>query len=286
MTVLRAQSERGLGGRIVGGDVHILISQNRSNALCTPGNVDQLATAPNMTLTPTVNTNTARLAGTSGSSNLLFRASGRATAWGVAKNDVIAITNLSTAYPVLVGDVKAINISGAANDYVDLVNITGRYGEPITFTSGSAITSSASTGLSNERFPVSSQMPRETTSGIEIELSANTIDEKPSLQFESNVPRVQGSYDTYQTWTATVAGNLKDFGDTSDVIQKLLNIALYNKNIPVSLRMVTGDNFAGFYGIARPRPTGGFPGAVSETEIATYNMSFVGLEPLRVISGI
>ena len=141
--------------------------------------------------------------------------------------------------------------------------------------------------ISLERFTPSGEFTSEVSSGLTITQSRSPIVEKPPLSLVDGItslgsaPTLERSYDTTFSWQAQATLNMT-FKTATDVARAVISIAKDQRDTPISLRLATGTNFSGWYGVARPQ-IGGAPSPATPTDLAQIELTFEGQSYLRLM---
>ena len=290
MSMSRDTKTLGVSGRTTGEEVRVLIGTNIAGDIVIPTNVDTVTTDK---IVGTVGTRTGgasktlEIAGAS-TSKLLDDTGALLDGWkdNVNKADVVTIEGLSEYPNGLTADVLSTTGSGNTSK-ITLVNLSNQFGQPIEPVAFAA----QSCTISIERFVLSSAFTSEVSSGLNITQNTSTIVEKRPLQQVNNNPTLGGAatlektFDTTLQWQAQATINMT-FKDDADLARRLINISLHQRNTPVSMRLVTGPNFSGYYGLARPLFGGGAPAPATPTDIAQIELTFEGQNYLRLMPPI
>ena len=290
MSMARDTGTLGVGRLTTGEEVRILIGTNIAGTIVSPDNVDKVTTDK---IVGTVATRTAgkakalELSGAS-TSKLLDDTGAILDGWlgNVNLADVITIEDLAEYPNGLTADVLSASGSGNTSK-ITLVNLSNQFGQPIDPVAFAA----QSCTISTERFTLDSAFSSEVSSGLNITQNTSTVVEKRPLAQVNKNPSLGGAatlektFDTTLQWQAQATINMT-FKQDDDLARKLINISLHKRNTPVSMRLVTGPEFSGYYGLARPLFGGGAPSPATPTDIAQVELTFEGQNYLRVMPPI
>ena len=290
MSQSRDTKSLGVGRLTTGEEVRILIGTNIAGEIVIPTNVDKVTTDK---IVGAVGTRTGGASKTleisAASTGKLLDATGAVLdGWvdNVNLADVITIEGLSQYPNGLTADVLSTTGSGNASK-ITLVNLSNQFGQPIDPV---AFTAQSCT-ISIERFVLSSAFTSEVSSGININQNTSTVVEKrPLAQVNANptlggAATLEKTFDTTLQWQAQATINMT-FKSDNDLARRLINISLHQRNTPISMRLVTGPSFSGYYGLARPLFAGGAPAPATPTDIAQIELTFEGQNYLRVMPPI
>lgn len=288
MSLNRDVNLLGLTNSTKGEEVRALFGLNIAGELATPSTVDKVSTNKVIGAVTTRMNAQNSLDLTATSSNSLLASDGVLDGWlgNVALGDVITIEGLDSYPNGLTADVLSVTGVDAASK-ISLVNLTNQFGEridPVAFTAQQAT-------FSIERFQATSALTSEVETGFNVTQNTGNIVVKRPLEVVNNAPRLGGSptiervYDTTISYTLSVK-SLLTFKQDNDLVQKIIRVALHERDVPVSVRAVMGPNFSGYQFIGRPLFAGGAPAPVGPDGLAEVDFEIRGQNYARVLSPI
>lgn len=269
------QGSAGLGDRITGADIHVMLGYNKDDKIVTPDNQNKVEDSIKLVKNDTAKTLEIEFTAASKITEL------EGTTLKVTLYDYISVKfdAANTNYPTgFRGDIRKVDKTGKK---ITIGNVVDPLGNPLTLAN---ISTAVAATVYHTNFIA---LPHEVSSGLTVNASFGEIIEKGGAfkRADAAVPLpITQTYDQRYAWQVDVS--LYDGASSSNIIRQLVNFYLQHRDQYTSIRLILDRDCAGYQGIVRPRPSGGIPDSVGTDDIAMSNMTLHGIGPLRVVAPI